>query len=60
MEALLLDVHGAAAVVGVSVSVIRRWAHEGLCFVRGGRGGKLLFARKDLERFVEKLKVRNE
>jgi hypothetical protein len=53
---LLLDAPSAAAFVGVQVGVLRRWIHDGLPFVRGGRGGKKLFARRDLERFVERLK----
>ncbi|MGO8811006.1 MAG: helix-turn-helix domain-containing protein [Candidatus Sulfotelmatobacter sp.] len=55
-EPLLVDVIGAAAIVGVGEGVIRRWVSEGLPFLRGGRGGKKLFSRRDLERFIERQK----
>lgn len=55
-EPLLLDVVAAAAIVGVGEGVIRRWVSEGLPFLRGGRGGKKLFSRRDLERFIERQK----
>jgi len=57
-EPLLLDIAYAANVVGVSVSTIRHWTHDGLPFVRGGPGGKKLYARRDLERWIERLKER--
>jgi hypothetical protein len=59
-EPLLLDVAAASVIVGVGEGVIRRWVSEGLPFVRGGRGGKKLFTRRDLERFVERLKEQAE
>lgn len=55
-EPLLIDVARAAAVVGVSVGVIRGWVADGLPFVRAGRGGRKMFTRRDLERFVERQK----
>jgi excisionase family DNA binding protein len=55
-ESLLLDTPGAAALVGVQPGVLRRWVSEGLPFVRAGRGGKKLFSRKDLERWIERIK----
>jgi len=55
-EPLLIDVARAAEVVGVSVGVIRGWVSEGLPFVRAGRGGRKMFTRRDLERFIEGLK----
>lgn len=55
-EPLLVDVIGAAAIVGVSVGVIRGWVADGLPFVRAGRGGRKMFTRRDLERFVERQK----
>lgn len=55
-EPLLLDVAAAAAIVGVGVGVVRGWAADGLPFVRAGRGGKKLFARRDIERWLERLK----
>ena len=55
-EPLLLDITRAAAFVGVGVGVIRGWVLDGLPFVRAGRGGKKLFARSDLSRWVERLK----
>ena len=45
-----------ALVVGVSVGVIRGWVADGLPFLRAGRGGRKMFTRRDLERFVERLK----
>jgi len=53
---LLIDIKAAAELVGVGQGVIRRWVSEGLPFVRAGRGGKKLFAREDLERWIERLK----
>jgi len=53
---LLLDVRAAAAFVGVGSGVIRHWCADGLPFVRAGRGGKKLFMRRDLEKWVERLK----
>jgi hypothetical protein len=55
-EPLLFDIVRAAEVVGVSVGVIRGWVAEGLPFLRAGRGGRKMFTRRDLERFVERLK----
>jgi DNA-binding transcriptional MerR regulator len=55
-EPLLIDVSRAAEVVGVSVGVIRGWGADGLPFVRAGRGGRKMFTRRDLERFVERQK----
>jgi predicted site-specific integrase-resolvase len=55
-EPLLIDVARAAEVVGVSVGVIRGWVADGLPFVRAGRGGRKMFTRRDLERFVERQK----
>ena len=55
-ETLLLDVKGAATFLGVGVGVVRSWVADGLPFIRGGRGGKKLFTRRDLERWVERLK----
>lgn len=55
-EALLLDVRGAAAYLGVGIGVIRGWVADGLPFIRGGPGGKKLFTRRDLEKWVERLK----
>jgi excisionase family DNA binding protein len=53
---LLLDTRGAAALVGVQPGVLRRWVHDGLPFVRAGRGGRKMFTRRDLEKWVERLK----
>jgi hypothetical protein len=55
-EPLLLDIVGAAAFVGVGIGVIRGWVSDGLPFLRAGRGGRKMFTRRDLERFVERLK----
>jgi predicted site-specific integrase-resolvase len=55
-QPLLLAGPSAAAYVGVQPGVLRRWIKEGLPFVRGGRGGKKLYPRKELERWVERLK----
>jgi DNA-binding transcriptional MerR regulator len=55
-EPLLFDIVKAAQVVGVSVGVIRGWVADGLPFLRAGRGGRKMFTRRDLERFVERLK----
>jgi predicted site-specific integrase-resolvase len=53
---LLLDASTAAAFVGVQVGVLRRWVRDGLPFVRAGAGGRKMYVRRDLERFVERLK----
>jgi len=53
---VLLDVRGAAAFIGVSVAIIRRWTREGLPHVCAGRGGRKLFTRPDLCRWVERCK----
>lgn len=55
-ETLLLDVRAAAKFLGVGIGVIRGWSAEGLPFIRGGPGGKKLFTRRDLEKWVERLK----
>jgi len=55
-EPLLFDTARAAQVVGVSVGVIRGWVADGLPFMRAGRGGRKMFTRRDLERFVERQK----
>ena len=55
-EPLLFDIARAANIVGVSPSTIRHWTSDGLPFVRGGPGGKKLYSRRDLERFIERLK----
>jgi Helix-turn-helix domain len=55
-ESLLLDIKAAADFVGVGVGVLRNWVCEGLPFVRGGRGGKKMFTRRDLERWIERQK----
>lgn len=55
-ETLLFDTPGAAALVGVQPGVVRRWVSDGLPFIRAGRGGKKFFARKDLERWIERNK----
>jgi len=59
-EPLLLDSPRAAAFAGVSVGVIRGWVSQGLPFVRAGRGGRKMFTRRDLERWVEKQKEWSE
>jgi DNA-binding transcriptional MerR regulator len=59
-EPLLLDISRAALIVGVSSSTIRKWTADGLPFVRAGAGGKKMYARRDIERFVERLKERVE
>ncbi len=53
-EPLLLDIRAAAALAGVPVSAIRRWTGDGLPHVRDGRGGRLFFRRRDLERYIER------
>jgi hypothetical protein len=53
---LLIDTNAAAAFVGTTPGVIRGWVAEGLPFLRAGRGGKKLFTRRDLERWIERLK----
>jgi hypothetical protein len=55
-NSLLIDTNAAAAFVGTIPGVIRGWVAEGLPFVRAGRGGKKLFGRRDLERWIERLK----
>lgn len=59
-ETLLLDSPRAAELVGVSVGVLRGWVSQGLPFIRAGRGGRKLFTRKDLERWIEKQKEWNQ
>jgi Helix-turn-helix domain len=53
---LLLDIKAAAAYVGVGVGVVRGWVREGLPFISAGRGGKKMFTRRDLERWLERLR----
>jgi hypothetical protein len=53
---LLLDTASAAVVVDVSTGVIRGWVGNGLPFVRAGRGGKKMFSRHDLEKWIERIK----
>jgi hypothetical protein len=59
-EPLLLDSPKAAELVGVSVGVLRGWVAAGLPFIRAGRGGRKLFTRRDLERWIEKQKEWNQ
>ena len=59
-EPLLMDITHAASFVGVGVGVLRGWVADGLPFIRAGRGGKKMFARRDLERWVERLKEVNQ
>lgn len=53
---LLLDIHGAAVFLGVGVGVIRGWVADGLPYIRAGRGGKKMFVRRDLEKWIERRK----
>jgi len=55
-EPILLDSVAAAVYVGVSVGVIRGWVSLGLPFIRAGRGGRKMFTRRDLEKWVERNK----
>jgi predicted site-specific integrase-resolvase len=55
-EPLLMDINAAATFIGIGPGVLRRWVSDGLPFVRAGRGGRKLFTRRDLERFVERRK----
>ena len=59
-EPLLIDISRAALIAGVSASSIRKWTADGLPFVRAGAGGKKMYARRDIERFIERLKERVE
>jgi hypothetical protein len=56
LQTLLLDINAAARLVGVGSGVIRGWVAEGLPFIRAGRGGKKMFSRVDLKRFIERQK----
>jgi hypothetical protein len=58
-DPLLVDSPRAAAIVGVSVGVLRGWVSQGLPYVRAGRGGRKMFTRRDLEKFVERQKEWN-
>jgi hypothetical protein len=53
---LLIDAKAAALFVGIGEGVLRGWVACGLPFVRAGRGGKKMFARRDLEKWVERVK----
>lgn len=55
-EPLLVDVRDAAAYLGTTPGVVRGWVAAGLPFIRAGRGGKKMFTRRDLERWVERQK----
>lgn len=55
-EPFLLDTRSASAFLGVSIGVLRGWVADGLPFVRAGRGGKKMFTRRDLEKWVERSK----
>ncbi len=55
-EPLLIDVARAAEIVGVGEGVLCGWCTDGLPFMRAGRGGEKTFTRRDLERWVERLK----
>jgi hypothetical protein len=59
IEPLLFDSQRAAEMVGVSVGVLRGWVSQGLPYVRAGRGGRKMFTRRDLEKFVERQKEWN-
>lgn len=59
-EPLLLDSPRAAELVGVSVGVLRGWVAGGLPFIRAGRGGRKLFTRRDLEKWIERNKEWSE
>jgi len=53
---LPLDSPAAAAFVGVGIGVLRGWVADGLPFCRAGRGGRKMFTRQDLVRWVERIK----
>lgn len=55
-QPLLLDTPSAAALVGVRPGVLRRWVQDGLPFVRAGAGGKKMYVRRDLEKWIERNK----
>jgi excisionase family DNA binding protein len=57
---LLIDIKAAAEFVGVGEGTIRRWVSEGLPIIRAGVGGKKMFTRRDLERWIERLKEVNQ
>lgn len=59
-EPLLMDINAAAALIGIGTGVLRRWVSDGLPYVRAGRGGRKMFARRDLEKFVERRKESTE
>lgn len=55
-QPLLLDINAAAKFLGVGAGTMRTFIANGIPFVRAGRGGKRMFIRKDLERWIERMK----
>jgi hypothetical protein len=53
IEPMLVDILTAARLTGTSPGTIRRWATEGLRFVRAGACGKKMFDRADLRKWIE-------
>lgn len=53
-DLILLDIAAAAAATGVPVAALRRWTKDRLPHMRDGRGGKLFFRRRDLEKYIER------
>jgi len=53
---ILLDAIGAAKFLGLTKGIIRGWVANGLPFVRAGRGGRKMFTRRDLEKWIERKK----
>ena len=49
-----LSVTQAAALLGVSVGTVRRWADDGALQSRRTPGGQRRFSASDLERFAER------
>jgi excisionase family DNA binding protein len=56
-QTLLVDLQGAAEILGIPFTAVRRLISEGLLpATRAGRGGKFMIARTAIEKFAERMR----
>jgi excisionase family DNA binding protein len=56
-QTLLVDLHEAAAILGIPFTAVRRLiAEDQIPATRAGRGGKFMIARTALSKYAERLK----
>jgi excisionase family DNA binding protein len=56
-QTLLVDLQGAAEILGIPFTAVRRLISEGLLpATRAGRGGKFMIARTAIEKYAERMR----